>query len=128
MYFSAISPTLGRELARFQPLRLRIDKTVDDASGDNQAQPGELLTYTLAIENEWERMDRNVVIFDEAPEGTTFVPGSVRIVSNGTASNVSIREGNGTEDKSLQVFINNLPAASGLRLEMTTRRRAEPAP
>lgn len=48
-------------------------KTVDKAF----AQPGEVLTYTLALTNSGNAVANNVVITDAVPAGTTFVAGSV---------------------------------------------------
>ena len=39
---------------------------------------GEKITYTITVKNDG-GLDKNVVVKDEAPEGTTFVPGSIKV-------------------------------------------------
>ncbi|MEX6688182.1 gliding motility-associated C-terminal domain-containing protein [Danxiaibacter flavus] len=51
-------------------------KTVDDASGDGSAQPGEVLTYTIHVRNTDVVPLQNLLIYDTIPDHTTYVTGS----------------------------------------------------
>jgi uncharacterized repeat protein (TIGR01451 family) len=58
-------------------------KRVVDASGDGIAQPGEVLTYTIAITN-LGRSEAGIVLTDSLPGGLTYVPGSLAYGFPGT--------------------------------------------
>ena len=53
---------------------------------------GEKITYTITVTNAGD-LEKNVIVKDEIPEGTTFVEGSINIVENGTE-----KEGTFTKD------------------------------
>ena len=57
---------------------------VEDASGN--LYPGGVLTYTINATNTGSDDATSVVVTDEIPEGTTFVPGSLEILSGGGAT------------------------------------------
>lgn len=52
---------------------INLVKAVDKAF----AEPGDLLTYTLTLQNTGNTAANNVVLTDAVPAGTTFIPGSV---------------------------------------------------
>jgi uncharacterized repeat protein (TIGR01451 family) len=58
-------------------------KRVVDASGNSIAQPGEVLTYTIAITN-LGRSGAGIVLTDALPGGLTYVPGSLAYGFPGT--------------------------------------------
>jgi uncharacterized repeat protein (TIGR01451 family) len=51
----------------------------------NTAQAGDTLTYTMSVKNTGLDAAVNTWIFDPIPAGTTFVPGSLKIVSGANA-------------------------------------------
>ncbi|MFD2557308.1 hypothetical protein ACFSQW_23180, partial [Sphingobacterium tabacisoli] len=51
-------------------------KTVVDASGDNKAQSGEELTYTITVKNTGDVALTGVAISDAIPANTSYVPNS----------------------------------------------------
>ncbi|MGQ4660369.1 hypothetical protein [Lysobacter sp. F6437] len=57
---------------------------VEDASGN--LLPGGVLTYTINAINNGTDDASSVVVTDEIPEGTTYVPGSLEILSGGGAT------------------------------------------
>ncbi|TDQ76743.1 DUF7507 domain-containing protein, partial [Sphingobacterium yanglingense] len=59
-------------------------KTVADANGDNKAQSGELLTYTIKIENDGDVDLKNLLVTDMIPAYTTYEEGTA---SNGAVFN-----------------------------------------
>ena len=59
--------------------RLKASK-VEDASG--KLYPGGVLTYTIEATNKGSAAATDVVVTDEIPEGTTYVPGSLKIIEN----------------------------------------------
>jgi len=69
-----------------EPL-MSIDKTVTDANGNGFAEPNEELTYTLSGSNPGPGAAYNTVIVDSLPLNTTYVAGSLEIV---TAAGVTI--------------------------------------
>lgn len=80
-------------------------KSVTDASGNATAEPSETLTYTIVVANSGDLNATNVIVTDEAPEGTTFRSGSARIVSDSTGGTPLITLGNGPADTQLEVTI-----------------------
>jgi uncharacterized repeat protein (TIGR01451 family) len=64
------------------PSALTIAKTVADAGGNNQAEPGETLTYTITIGNTGGSAASNVGVSDAIDANTSFVSAS----NGGTAS------------------------------------------
>ncbi|MEM6777462.1 MAG: ELWxxDGT repeat protein, partial [Planctomycetota bacterium] len=113
LFFSAVGPTQGRELAVFQPPQLRVGMAVTDATGNTFAQPGEVLTYTLTIQNQLSEAQTNVVITGAAPAGTTFVPSSASIVSNNSGGTVAIVKGDDPGETSFEINIDSLPGTGG---------------
>ncbi len=102
---------------------------------------GEKITYTITVQNEG-KLEKEVVIKDAIPEGTSFVEGSIKIngettqntkenLLNGISINVPEKqEGvNGKATLSFEVTVNNLPEGS---FENTIRNIAyvdeEPTP
>lgn len=55
---------------------------VDDNGGE--VVPGDILTYTLSFTNSGRDGATNVVLTDPIPAGTTYVPGSLEVLENGT--------------------------------------------
>ncbi|MGE3804309.1 MAG: FG-GAP-like repeat-containing protein, partial [Gemmataceae bacterium] len=92
---------------------LTLDKSVVDASGDGQAQPGELLTYTLLVTNVGTRDAVSLVLSDLAPTGTTFVAGSATLGSSSGAGSVTGFSGDEAGENSLQVDLDGLEGAGG---------------
>jgi uncharacterized repeat protein (TIGR01451 family)/MYXO-CTERM domain-containing protein len=61
-------------------------KTVADlTSGTTSAHPGDVLEYTITVVNSGTDIATNTVLTDPIPTGTTYVPGSLRIVSGPNA-------------------------------------------
>jgi uncharacterized repeat protein (TIGR01451 family) len=58
-------------------------KSVIDASGDGRAQAGEVLTYTLTVNNSGTEL-AGFVLTDTLPVGLSYVPGSLSVVYPGT--------------------------------------------
>lgn len=58
-----------------------IDKTVADASGNNTIESSEVLTYTLTGTNVGPGVATGVFVVDSLPTNTTYVPGSMEVVS-----------------------------------------------
>ncbi len=55
---------------------------LNDANGNGLADPGEFITYTIAIENQGSAPSTNTVFTDPVPTNTTYVPNSSTL--NGT--------------------------------------------
>jgi uncharacterized repeat protein (TIGR01451 family) len=64
---------------------LRATKTaqLNDVNGNGIGDPGEVITYTIVIENQGNAPSTNTTIADTAPANTTYVPNSTTL--NGTA-------------------------------------------
>jgi len=60
-----------------------IVKDVADENGGN-VEPGDVLTYTISFNNSGEDGATNVFVTDPIPAGTTYVPGSLVVLSNNT--------------------------------------------
>lgn len=60
-----------------------IAKTVVDVNG-GEVEPGDVLTYTIDFNNSGQDGATNVVLTDPLPAGTTYVPGSLRVLTNDT--------------------------------------------
>ncbi len=56
-------------------------KSVSDLAGNDPAQPGDTLRYTVNFANRGGDPAADSVMSDPLPEGVTYVPGSLRIVS-----------------------------------------------
>jgi uncharacterized repeat protein (TIGR01451 family) len=74
-YINALALQIDVGAPRFVNPSLSVDKPA--------AVVGDVLTYTLTLNNQGTAQANNVTVFDTPPPGTTFVPGSVRI--NGVA-------------------------------------------
>ena len=68
------------------------EKSVTTEKGLDYVGEGETITYTVKVTNTGD-LDKNVIVKDTIPEGTTFVEGSINIVENGTE-----KEGTFTKD------------------------------
>lgn len=55
---------------------------VDDNGGD--VEPGDVLTYTIGFTNSGQDGATNVLVTDPIPAGTTYVPGSLVVLTNNT--------------------------------------------
>lgn len=60
-----------------------IGKDVLDVNG-GEVEPGDVLTYTIHFNNSGQDGATNVVLTDPIPAGTTYVPGSLRVLTNDT--------------------------------------------
>lgn len=60
-----------------------IGKEVVDVNG-GEVQPGDVLTYTIHFNNSGQDGATNVLLTDPIPAGTTYVPGSLRVLTNDT--------------------------------------------
>jgi len=89
---TSVTVTFGTEADQYFPsyfafaLRVKdplvtIDKTVADASGNNLIESNEILTYTLTGTNVGPGVANNVYVVDSLPTNTTYVPGSMEVVS-----------------------------------------------
>ncbi len=88
-------------------------KAVDDASGDTQAQPGEVLTYEITVTNTGDAISTSVVITDAAPANTSFVEGSAMIASQMGATSVVIDQGDEAGETTLRVTLAALAITTG---------------
>lgn len=61
---------------------LTLIKTVSDASGNNQAEEGEVLTYTLKGKNVGIGNANLIELIDTLPSTVTYVPGTMRVVQS----------------------------------------------
>ncbi len=60
---------------------VNLDKTVADASASNTIEPNEVLTYTLSGTNQGAGMAYNVFVIDSLPGNTSYVPGSMEVIT-----------------------------------------------
>ena len=60
-----------------------ITKDVLDVNG-GEVEPGDVLTYTIGFNNSGQDGATNVVVTDPLPAGTTYVPGSLQVLTNDT--------------------------------------------
>jgi len=81
---------------------LKSVELLTDPNGNNLADPGELLRYTVTVINDGDTVIENVVLRDTPDEITTLVIGSVA-TSHGT-----ITVGNGAGDTSVEVVFGDL--------------------
>lgn len=93
-------------------------KTVADTD-DGQAQAGEVLTYTITVNNPSASGAVDVVITDAAPANTTFNAGSVMIVSNTGGGGATITTGNGGSDTSVQVDVDQISSGGAVAIRFT---------
>jgi uncharacterized repeat protein (TIGR01451 family) len=70
--------------------RLKASK-IEDASG--KLYPGGVLTYTIEATNKGSAAATDVVVTDEIPEGTTYVPGSLKILENSSGPTGNMGDG-----------------------------------
>ena len=68
------------------------EKSAITEKGLDYVGEGEKITYIIIVTNTGD-LEKNVIVKDEIPEGTTFVEGSINIVENGTE-----KEGTFTKD------------------------------
>ncbi len=81
---------------------LKSVELLTDPNGNNLADPGELLRYTVTVINDGDTLIENVVLRDTPDDITTLVVGSV------TTSQGTITLGNGAGDTSVEVVIGDL--------------------
>ena len=68
---------------------LTLIKLVSDASGNNQAEAGEVLTYTLKGKNVGIGNASNIELIDTLPSTVTYVPNSMKVIhSPGTVASL----------------------------------------
>src|SRR5262249_24559170 len=67
--------------------RISSTKTVQDLTrpGTSDLQPGDVLRYTMVVANTGQDGAKNVTLTDPIPANSTYVPGSLRIVSGAAA-------------------------------------------
>ena len=97
-------------------------KASETENGLDYVVEGEIITYTITASNTGD-LDKNITISDQIPEGTTFVPGSIKVngqeradlaqtnLESGIQVNVPARtseEQAGTASLSFQVTVNPL--------------------
>ena len=97
-------------------------KASETENGLDYVVEGEIITYTITASNTGD-LDKNITISDQIPEGTTFVPGSIKVngqdrteltqdsLASGIQVNVPARtseEQPGTASISFQVTVNPL--------------------
>ena len=71
----------------FGPSNLEISKTSNaDADG---VQPGDIITYTITIDNTGGSAQEGIVLLDSVPTGTTYVPASSTVTAAGSAFRVN---------------------------------------
>jgi uncharacterized repeat protein (TIGR01451 family) len=80
--FAPFGVTFATDL--FAP-SLRIEKTVDKAD----AEPGDVLTYTIDVANVGQDAATNAILDDRIPAGTTYVPGTLRVLAGANAGQKS---------------------------------------
>ncbi|MGE3804901.1 MAG: beta strand repeat-containing protein, partial [Gemmataceae bacterium] len=91
-----------------EPILSTSSKSVLDESGDDRAEPGEVLTYTIVVTNTGHGAAKNVSIADGAPANTTFVAGSARITADTTGGTVTNFNGDEPGETSLLVDIDSI--------------------
>lgn len=74
---------------------------VIDANGNGFADPGEVIAYTITIENQGNAPSTNTVFTDDIPANTTYVPNS------STLNNQAVADETGTSP-----FVNGSPVSS----------------
>lgn len=74
---------------------------VIDANGNGSADPGEVIAYTITIENQGNAPSTNTVFTDDIPANTTYVPNS------STLNNQAVADRSGTSP-----FVNGRPVSS----------------
>ena len=96
------------------------EKSAITEKGLDYVGEGEKITYIIIVTNTGD-LEKNVIVKDEIPEGTTFVEGSINIVENGTAKEGTFTKDNlesgievnaGAQNKTtltFQVIVNDLP-------------------
>ena len=112
--------------------KIRSKKEATSEKGLNYVVEGEKITYTITVENEG-GLEKEVIIKDTIPEGTTFVENSIKIkgeasnytkeeLVNGISVNVPAKQGetNGKTDLSFEVIVENLKEGT---YEKTIRNR-----
>ena len=62
---------------------------VSKSASPSSVQPGQKLTYTLALSNSSSSAQNNVVVHDIVPTGTTYVPGSASCRASGCTASES---------------------------------------
>jgi uncharacterized repeat protein (TIGR01451 family) len=71
----------------FEP-RLEVTKSLDDLNGA-RLKPGDTIEYTVQVDSTGTATATDLVLTDPIPAGTTYVPGSAKIVSGPNAGDVS---------------------------------------
>lgn len=103
-------PTATTVLAA--PVLAGATKTVSDVpfgDGDGMAQPGEILTYTIALTNSGNGGDSSVNINDVLPPGLTLDLGSVAVAFGGGAGGAANTSAGNTVD----ITVASVPGAGG---------------
>ena len=114
LFFQAAFPGIGVELGVLTAPALTATKSVSDASNDSQAQPGEVLTYSVVVSSVGSDAATNVSIADAAPAGTTFVAGSAQITANTSGGSVTSFVGDGAGENSLQLDLSQIAAGGSI--------------
>ncbi len=108
------------------PVKAVLKKTVDEEEGTTtyrdinkeKVSVGDILTYQISYTNDLEVALDEVVVTDEAPEGTEFVEGSMKIFTLAEDGTLTAYDGT-TEvaDGTLTWTVTNLPAGATLVVE-----------
>jgi len=67
-----------------------LSKTAVDLNG-GELLPGDVLEYTIAFVNTGQDGATNVVVTDPIPAGTTYVPGSLQILTNASGASTGVQ-------------------------------------
>jgi uncharacterized repeat protein (TIGR01451 family) len=87
---------------------LKSARLAQDANGDGKANPGEVLEYTITVQNTGLAIAKNVSVYDEPDPNTGLLAGSVRLPQGGT-----VLRGNRPGDRVVEANLGSVgPGAS----------------
>ena len=77
--------------------RMTVTKTATDVNGGT-TRPGDIVRYSLTVTNTGDDSAVNNVLTDPVPNGTTFVPGSLRVIAGPNAGSKTDAGGDDTAE------------------------------